>query len=82
MRPCVAVLIIGLGLLLFSGRKAEGVQLGVAAVIFALAPVLTLGGAAIVIWNLDGKALGAAAFLFLGVLPSVPLLGAWWGGAC
>jgi len=42
-------------------RALSGRPYGVAAVIFALAPILTLGGAAIVIWNLDGKALGAAA---------------------
>ena len=53
-----------------------GAQLGIAAALFALAPPITFGGAMIVTSrNLDAKALGFLAFIFLGVVPMVPLLG-------
>lgn len=73
---CVAVLLLALGLLIAAG--ADGVQLGIASALFALAPPITFGGAMIVTSrNLDAKALGLLAFVFLGVVPMVPLLTGW-----
>ena len=73
---CVAVMLLGLGLLMASGAK--GNQLGIAAALFGLVPPITYGGAMIVTSrNLDAKGLGLLAFIFLGVVPMVPLLGGW-----
>ena len=72
----VVVALVGLGILMAAG--AEGCQLGVAAALFVLTPILTCCGALIVTGrNLDTRALGALTVVFLGIIPQIPILAGW-----